>query len=67
MNKLWKIFQYGYLILAIACLIEGILKWSFNKEKSYFLIGFSIFFTLMFFFRRYFRKKIEKINNQKQL
>ena len=64
MNKLWKFFQYGYLIIAIICFIEGFLRWNSNREKAYLFFGFSIFIILVFFFKRHFRKKVEKRNNQ---
>ncbi len=65
MNKIWKIFQYAYLIIAIIFLVEGILKWNEDREEAYLFFGFSIFITLVFFFKRHFRKKIAKRNNPK--
>ncbi|MAD96872.1 MAG: hypothetical protein CMB99_06035 [Flavobacteriaceae bacterium] len=62
MFKAWKLFQYGYLIIAIICMVEGILKLKDDPSKGYLLIGFSIFITLVFLFKRFFRKKIEKRN-----
>ena len=64
MNKIWKFFQYGYLIVAIIFLIEGILRWNTEREKAYLFFGFAFFITLVFFFKRHFRKKVEKKNNQ---
>jgi len=63
MTKIWKFFQYGYLIVAIICLIEGVFRFSEDQEKAYMFLGASIFITLVFFFKRYFRKKVEKRNN----
>ena len=65
MNKLWKILQYGYLIIAVICFVEGIMKWSSDREKAYLFIGASIFITLVFYFKRHMRKKVEKRNKQK--
>ena len=65
MNTLWKFFQYGYLLVALICLIEGLVKWSSDREKAYLFLCASIFITLVFFFKRHFRKKVEKRNNQK--
>ncbi|MEQ6123058.1 hypothetical protein AAON49_02510 [Pseudotenacibaculum sp. MALMAid0570] len=65
MNKLWSYIQYGYLVVGIIFLVEGILQWNDDKEKSLFMFGFSIFIILIFFFKRNFRKKIEKRNQQK--
>ncbi len=64
MNKLWKFLQYGYLIIAILLFIDAILNWNVDREKAYIYVGFSIFITLVFFFKRHFRKKIESRNNQ---
>jgi positive regulator of sigma E activity len=62
MNKFWKFLQYGYLIIAIIFLIEAILAWKDDLNKALFMLGFSIFILLIFFFKRKFRKKIEKKN-----
>ncbi len=64
MNTVWKFFQYGYLVVALICLVEGIVIWSEEREKAYMFLGASIFITLVFFFKRHFRKKVVKRNNQ---
>ncbi|SDS30343.1 hypothetical protein SAMN05216503_2625 [Polaribacter sp. KT25b] len=64
MNNIWKFFQYGYLLVALICLIEGVVRFNTDKEKALFFIGFSIFITLVFFLKRHFRKKVVKRNNQ---
>lgn len=64
MNKLWKFLQYGYLVVGAIFLIEGFIRWNEDREKALFMFGFSIFIILIFFFKRNFRKKIEKRNQQ---
>lgn len=64
MSKIWKFFQYGYLMIAVICFVEGVLRWNTNKNSAYLFIGFSIFITLVFFLKRHFRKKVEKRNQQ---
>jgi FtsH-binding integral membrane protein len=64
MNKIWKFFQYGYLLIAVICLIEGVLKINSDTNKAILLIIASIFITLVFFFKRHFRKKVNRRNNQ---
>lgn len=64
MNTLWKYLQYGYLIIAIIFLVEAILGWNEDRGKSYLMLGFAVFITLVFFFKRYFRKKVQSRNNQ---
>jgi len=66
MNKIWKFFQYGYLLIGIICLIEGIVRLNEQRERAYLFIVFSIFITLVFFFKRSFRKKVLERNNQKK-
>jgi len=64
MKTLWKFLQYGYLVIGFIFLIEALLIWNEDREKSYFMIGFSIFIILVFFFKRYFRRKVQARNNQ---
>ena len=64
MNKIWKFFQYGYLIVAIICFIEGLIRWNSERERAYIFFGFSFFITLVFFFKRKFRKKVQERNSQ---
>tara|TARA_B110000977_G_C10594522_1_gene305695 strand:- start:43 stop:243 length:201 start_codon:yes stop_codon:yes gene_type:complete len=64
MNKIWKFFQYGYLLIAAICLIEGLLMINSNRSKAILLIVASVFITLVFFFKRSFRKKVTQRNNQ---
>ncbi|MBU3009941.1 hypothetical protein KO506_00820 [Polaribacter vadi] len=64
MNKIWKFFQYGYLMVAFICVIEAIVRWNSERTRAYFFLGFAIFITLVFFFKRHFRKKVQQRNNQ---
>ena len=60
MNKIWKFLQYGYLIIALIFLVEALFEWKEDQNKALFMLGFSIFILLIFFFKINFRKKIEK-------
>ena len=60
MNQIWKFLQYGYFVIALIFLVEAILTWKEDQNKALFMLGFSIFILLIFFFKRNFRKKIEK-------
>ena len=64
MNTLWKYLQYGYLVIGIIFLVEALLIWNEDREKAYLMIGFAVFITLVFFFKRFFRKKVQSRNNQ---
>jgi len=63
MQNLWKIFEYGYLVIAVVFGVETILNWNTDRERAYLLAGFSILAVFMYFFRRRFRKKRENPNN----
>lgn len=62
MNTLWKYIQYGYLIIGIVLLVEGLLNWDTQREKSYLMFGLAFFIIILFFFKRKFRRKVEKRN-----
>jgi L-asparagine transporter-like permease len=66
MNKLWKFFQYGYLMVAFICIVEGIVRLNSERSRSYLFLGFALVIILVFFFKRHFRRKVEKRNNQNQ-
>lgn len=64
MNTIWKYLQYGYLVVGLIFFIEAILAFNQDKERAIFMLCFAIFITLIFFFKRRFRKKIQERNNQ---
>jgi positive regulator of sigma E activity len=63
MQKIWKIFEYGYLIIAIVFMIETIINWNTNREKAYLLLLFSMLAVFMYFFRKRYRKRFKNRNN----
>lgn len=64
MNKIWKIFQYGYVIISVFFLYDAITNISKNNERAILSAVFFIFILLVFFLKRHFRKKVEKRNSQ---
>jgi len=64
MQKIWKIFEYGYLIVAIVFIVEAIINWNQGfKEKSYMYLGFSVLAIFMYFFKKRYRKRFEDRKN----
>ncbi|MFT6064480.1 MAG: hypothetical protein ACJAYY_001640 [Paraglaciecola sp.] len=51
-------------MIAFICLVETFTKWNINRERAYFFLAFSILIIFVFFFKRHFRKKVEKRNNE---
>lgn len=62
MQKIWKVFEIGYLIIAVVFIIETILNWNSNRERAYLMLVFSVLAVFMYFFRKHFRKKIKNRN-----
>lgn len=65
MNTFWKYLQYGYLIIGLLFIERGVSNWNISKQDAFINFGFAIFIILIFFFKRHFRRKIEKRNKQK--
>jgi c-di-AMP phosphodiesterase-like protein len=63
MKKIHKIFEIGYLIVAIVFFVETVLMWNTDKSRALIMLIFGIVAVFMYFFKKKFRKKIE--NNQK--
>lgn len=60
-RKIAIIFEYFYLLIAVFFTYEAINNWnSEDNSKSYMFLFFVVIAIFMFFFRRSFRKKVEK-------
>jgi uncharacterized membrane protein len=60
MKKIRKIFEYGYLLIAIFFIFETINNFNDgNNERAWLLLVFSVLAVFMYFFRKYFRRKNE--------
>jgi len=59
MKKISKIFEVGYLIIAIVFLVETFLNWNEDRSRAYLLLLFSVLAGFMYFFRKRFRKKMD--------
>ena len=64
MVKFWKFFEYAYLVIAIIFIVEGVSRWSSDRNRAYLFIGFAILAVFMYFFRKRFRKRIEARKNE---
>lgn len=60
MNQtIYKIFEYGYLIIAVFFLYQTVVSWTTEPQRAYLYALFVIVALLMYFFKRNFRKKFE--------
>lgn len=64
MSKMWKIFEYGYLIIAVVFIVETVLNWNLERERAYLFLLFAVLAIFMYFFRKRFRSRLEKRNKQ---
>ncbi|WP_394750294.1 hypothetical protein [Spongiimicrobium salis] len=65
MIKILKYTEYLYLIVAVLSLYKIFSEWNTNREGTYLFIFFAIISTAMFLFRRRYRQKFEKRNQDK--
>ncbi len=65
MNTLWKYLQYGYLVVAVIFLVEGVVRINSDLPQALIMFGLSLFIAFIFIFKRRFRKKIQERNKQK--
>ena len=64
-TKIYRLFEYAYIIMAILSIYIVITYWSVDRNKAYLFAFFTIVAIFMFFFKRNFRKKIEERKNNK--
>lgn len=58
-GKIYKLFEYGYIAMALFSLYLVLTHWSENRERSYMFIIFAVVAVGMYFFKRWFRKNME--------
>lgn len=59
-SKIYKFFEYAYILMAIGATYLVFANWNDNRERSYLFIFFAIVAVFMFFFKRRFRKMMEE-------
>ena len=57
MQKVNRLFEIGYLVIAITFIINAITTISTNKTKALLFGAFAIMAIFMYFFKRNYRKK----------
>lgn len=58
-GKIYKLFEYGYIAMALFSVYLVLTHWSENRERSYMFIIFAVVAIGMYFFKRWFRKNME--------
>jgi FtsH-binding integral membrane protein len=58
-GKIYKLFEYGYIAMALFSIYLVLTNWNENRERSYMFIIFAVVAVGMYFFKRWFRKNME--------
>ena len=58
-GKIYKLFEYGYIAMALFSIYLVVTNWSDNRERSYMFVIFAVVAIGMYFFKRWFRKNME--------
>jgi len=64
-SKIYKLFEYAYILMAIFSVYLVISYWEEDRNQAYLFVFFTVVAIFMFFFKRNFRKKIEKRNQNR--
>ena len=59
-NKIYQLFEYVYLAMAVFAVYLVATEWDADRERAYLFLFFAVVAIFMFFFKRRFRKNIEK-------
>ncbi len=62
LNKVYRFFEYAYLIIAAFFAYEAVMNWQSQPFRAYLFLFFVVIAIFMFFFKRNFRKKMEDRN-----
>jgi len=59
-NKLYQLFEYAYLFMAAFSVYLVISNWETDRNRAYLFGFFGVVAVFMFFFKRRFRKNLNK-------
>jgi len=59
-DKIYRLFEYVYLFMAGFAIFLVITNWETDRNRAYLFLFFTVVAIFMFFFKRRFRKNIEK-------
>ncbi len=58
-TKIYRLFEYGYVLMAIFSVYLVIDNWETNRNRAYLFVLFTIVAIFMYFFKRNFRRRME--------
>lgn len=66
MTKYFRYFEYAYLIMGGFFIFETFAIWDTERSRAYIFIFLAAMAIFMFFFKRNFRRKLEKRQKNKK-
>ncbi len=63
-SKIYQIFEYAYIGMFILSVYIVVTQWETNRDQAYLFAFFGVVAVFMFFFKRNFRKRLEKRNEE---
>lgn len=64
MARYFRYFEYAYLFFAALFVYETYRTWNIEPDRAYLSLFLSFVAVGMYFFKRYFRKKLEQRKKQ---
>lgn len=64
-NKVYQIFEYAYIAMALFSAYLVYENWETDRGRAYIFLFFGVVAIFMFFFKRRFRKNLEKRNRER--
>jgi len=64
-NKIYQLFEYAYIVMAAFSIFLVYSNWSEDRNRAYLFLFFTVVAIFMFFFKRRFRKNLEKRNQDR--
>jgi hypothetical protein len=59
-TKIYRLFEYAYIFMAIFSIYLVVTNWETDRNRAYLFAFFTVVAIFMFFFKRRFRKMLEK-------
>jgi hypothetical protein len=61
-HPIYRFFEFAYIAMALFSVYLVVTHWETNRDRAYIFVFFGVVAIFMFFFKRRFRKNIEKRN-----
>lgn len=64
-TKIYRLFEYAYIFMAAFSIYLVVTNWETDRPRAYLFAFFTVVAIFMFFFKRRFRKMLEKRNSDR--